>query len=300
MKAVTKISFLLLVATLVFSCKKEEKVQVHKDLVFENNTAPDYSGVTTLQVENYVNRLYIDLIGNVPTSTELSADVAFLEANSLSQASRDTVVSKLIAKKQFYAKLWQDASNLMTNAGSKADLYQEILTYQYVASLYYQNGDTFNAQFIDNEVQKLVNLYEADSLLKLQQINHNEFHKRFCFNLIYDEINMGTENFVVASFENLLGRYPTVQELASGKSMVDGTSTILFLQNGDSKIDFLNILTASREYYESRVEDAYSLLLQRKPTSVEMSNETNAFVLDDKWQNVYKKICKTDEYAAFL
>ncbi len=299
MRIITKICFLLLIGTIVFSCKKEEKVQVHKDLIFEDNKAPDYSGVTTLQVENYVNRLYIDLIGNAPTSTELSNDVAFLEANSLSQASRDTVVSKLIAKKQFYAKLWQDASNLMTNGGSKAELYLEILTYQYVASLYYQNGDTLNAQFIDYEVQKLTDLYQADSLLMLGQISHNEFHKRFCFNLIYDEINMGTENFVVACFENLLGRYPTVQELASGKSMVDGTSTILFLQNGDSKIDFLNILTASREYYESRVDDAYNILLQRKPTSVEMGNETNTFVLDNSLENVYKKICKTDEYAAF-
>lgn len=299
MKTITKISFLLLVVLVTFSCKKEEKVQVHKDLVFEDNTAPDYSGVTTLQVENYVNRLYIDLIGNAPTSTELSNDVAFLEANLLTQASRDTVVSKLIARKQFYAKLWQDASNLMTNGGSKAELYSEILTYQYVASLYYQNGDTLSAQFIDYEVKKLTDLYEADSLLMLQQISHNEFHKRFCFNLIYDEINMGTENFVVACFENLLGRYPTAQELESGKDMVDGTSTILFLQNGDSKIDFLNILTSSREYYESRVTDAYNVLLQRKPSSVEMGNETNAFVLDNKWQNVYKKISKTDEYAAF-
>ena len=47
------------------------------------------------------------------------------------------------------------------------------------------------------------------------------------------------------------------------------------------------------------VDDAYNILLQRKPTSVEMGNQTNAFVLDNSLENVYKKICKTDEYAAF-
>ena len=46
------------------ACTKQEKVQI------DGNEPPDYSGVPTIMVENYVNRLYIDLLGREATNEE--------------------------------------------------------------------------------------------------------------------------------------------------------------------------------------------------------------------------------------
>src|SRR6218665_3290708 len=75
--------FLLsVVALFVVGCKKPEQE------VFTDNNIPVYTGTPTLLVENYVNRLYIDLIGREPNDAEMAADVQVLENASLSQQAR--------------------------------------------------------------------------------------------------------------------------------------------------------------------------------------------------------------------
>ena len=71
----------ILVLLALASCRKEE-------VVFEDNTAPAYTGVPTVQVNNYVNRLFIDLIGREPLDAEMALEVDSLEAGGLSMATR--------------------------------------------------------------------------------------------------------------------------------------------------------------------------------------------------------------------
>ena len=46
-------------------------------------------------LENYVNRLYIDLIGREPLDDEMERDVLYLRDNDVSFGSRDSLILKL-------------------------------------------------------------------------------------------------------------------------------------------------------------------------------------------------------------
>src|SRR5688500_6376155 len=75
-------------AVLLFSCKKDVKY-------VPDNDAPYYGDVPTVLVRNYINRLYIDLIGREPLDTEMEAEVLFMRAGGLSEDTRRIVVEKL-------------------------------------------------------------------------------------------------------------------------------------------------------------------------------------------------------------
>ena len=74
--------------TVVYSCKKPDK------MVF-NNEAPNYYGIATIKVKNYVNRIFIDLVGREPLVTEMDSLVSFLEANNLNFTARNTIIESL-------------------------------------------------------------------------------------------------------------------------------------------------------------------------------------------------------------
>lgn len=282
------------------ACKKEKVVPVHENLVVEGNKAPPYSGVTSVQIQNYVNRLYIDLLGEEPSQTQLDADVAYLKTNNLSMDARDTIVNRLIVQRQYYTKYFITTSGQMTQGIGKQEIRSEMALNTYIInSLFLPNGDTLLAQILEFENTKLQAWHDCDSLLHLGQITLSEFFKAFCYNTAYDEINMGTENFTISVFENLFLRNPTVAELQNGKDMVDNVSTQVFLQDGDSKVDFINICTTTDEFYQGRVINGFRNLLLREPTSQETSDYTTSTKQHGNIALLHKELVKTDEYAGF-
>ena len=82
------IFYIIFVAITITSCKKDV-------VIIPNNNAPIYSEIPTILLENYVNRLYIDLIGREPLDDEMSSDVQFLRNNDVSFQSRDSLIFKL-------------------------------------------------------------------------------------------------------------------------------------------------------------------------------------------------------------
>ena len=110
---------------------------------------------------------------------------------------------------------------------------------------------------------------------------------------------MGSTNFVLASFENLFFRLPTVAELDAGVLMANGLSSALFLEVGNSRDDFVEICTNYKEFYEGMVRSAFSLFLLRQPTSIEMESYTQSFIADSDLQKLQKELLKSKEYAGF-
>ncbi len=284
----------------LLSCKKEKVVPVHENLVVEGNKAPPYSGVTSVQIQNYVNRLYIDLLGEEPSQTQLDADVAYLKTNNLSMDARDTIVNRLIVQRQYYTKYFSTISGQMTEGIGKQQIRDEMALNTYIInSIFLPNGDTLLAQVLEFENAKLQNWHDADSLLHLGQINLSQFFKTFLYNTAYDEINMGTENFTISVFENLFFRYPTTAELSNGKDMVDNASSQIFLKDGDSKVDFIDICTTTDEFYQGRVLAGFRNLLLREPTSQETADFTTSTKQHGSIALLHKELVKTDEYAGF-
>ncbi len=305
MKQITSLPLLFIFSLLVLTtCKKTEVIEqeIHMtNFVDTVSVIPPYDGVNTTIVENYVNKLYIDLIGREPTTAELKADAATLKNNDLDQDSRETVISGVISSSEYYNRFFEIASDNMLNGIDSITMEQDgIGLLEVIKNMALLNGDTATADLADIEILKLRAVLDATGEYRKGLITINEYHRRFVFNYAYDQINMGSENFIVSCFENLLYRLPTDDETSNGVTMVDGAPAFIFLQEGQSKEDFVSIITQVDDFYEGLVVGVYLNLLLRKPTSIEMADATEELLNSTStYQELQKELTKTQEYAGF-
>ncbi len=297
--------FLCCLVLVVFSCKKQEEV------VFENNNIPPYSEVPTLLVENYVNRLYIDLIGREPNDVEMSNDVAALENGDLSAAAREALVDKLMFStvetpgdssytKAYFRKIYEDHKARFLNGASEADLYEAYGLYQAIAFQDSLNGNILAYEVNMGTALKVKDVIDSRTFLQTDVIAIDEMCRRMCNNTVYDEINMNTFNFINASFDDLFFRFPTEAELEQAYAPIDyNGSGVLFGQVINNKNEYLDVLTQSAEFAEGMVRWAYLSLLSREPSTAEIITRLTDFNSGQDIQKVQKKIVISDEYAGF-
>jgi len=117
-----------------------------------------------------------------------------------------------------------------------------------------------------------------------------------CNNYIYDQINMGSANFVISTFQHLINRNPTNAEQVNGITMIEGNNSIIFLEIGESKSDYLNILTNASNYYEAQVVLLYGKYLNRLPSGHEMSTGTQLFSSTNDYTAVQRVILSSNEF----
>ena len=287
----------------VTACKKEE-VEVRPD-----NQAPDYAGVPTVVVQNYVNRLFIDLLGREPIDVEMNAEVSALESAGLSADSRTALVNKLMTGTAFVVgdSSYKNAYHQRQYEGFKARFLEGVS--DEVIDGYIGNaaqaaladslsGNAQGANESNSALQKLLRLKNSRTELRDGLITVNEAVKRMMFNDVYDEINMNTFNFLNASFDNLLFRYPTNAEFDAGYTMVENNaSAILFGQSGQNKAAYLDILVNSTEGHEGLVRLYFRTFLGREPSTYEAYQITSAFQADHDLQRMQRTILIGDEYA---
>ena len=299
-----KIGYIICFLIVVASCKKDT-------LVIDGNNPPVYSAIPTVLIENYINRIYIDLIGREPLDSEMLIDVQYLRDNDVSIESRDSLIYKL----QF------DTLYIEGDESYKLAYFHRIYDMVKVRLIEgASNGDIsfyMNNHYADYEVDSVAgNLIEAQKhLLKYYRlsaiidseldyynniIDIKEMHKRMIYNSIYDQINMNTFNFVNAAFDNLLFRYPTQNEFNNSYFMIeDNQPFTIFGYSGSNKLDFTNLICDSREFYEGIIQWTYLTMLARIPTSIERDFLMNDFYITTDFQKLQRFIMTTDEYAHF-
>ena len=81
-----KILFLI---PILFACNRDQVI------IIPDNDPPVYSAVPIIAIENYVNRLFIDLIGREPLAEERILALADLRRENLSMAARDSLIRNL-------------------------------------------------------------------------------------------------------------------------------------------------------------------------------------------------------------
>lgn len=295
------LSLFILVIFLFSACTKKENIfeQTHINEVIEDNEAPPYSGVTTVQIQNYVNKIFIDLIGREPVADELDNFTALLKSNNLSLESRNSVLSTLQATPAYYNRFWEIYSGQLLQGVTREYVQYQVFFYQEQYNLALSQGQTLFAQIIQDELNRLIDLLAALPDYASGQIDINEFIGRMIFNVVYDEINMGSENYVNACFENLFKRLPTLVELENAITMVDGFPGQMLFLDGTSKSDFVNIMTTVPEFYQGIAIDLYGQLLSRDPSSEEMGAATIEFTENENFKAVQRMVMQTDEYAGF-
>jgi hypothetical protein len=289
---------------LVTSCKKD-------DNFIPDNDAPYYGAVPTVQIENYINRSFIDLIGREPLDAEMDYYVLYLRSRDLQEDARDSMLyvlqndTQFIAgdtsyRRAYYQRVYDLSKTRFIEGASDAYIQGEIGILSFGVQVDTLNGDYASASEKMLAMQRLQNIIDSRTRYMNGEITLDSMCGYMLNNSIYDFINMNSFNFVNASFDDLYWRYPTQSEFMAGFSMVEfNQSEMLFGMSGTNKSDYLQILLQQTEMKEGNVIWAYQTLLARTPTTTETVKALTDFIQDNDYQKLQRKLMVTDEYAGF-
>ncbi|MCC6817811.1 MAG: hypothetical protein IT245_02825 [Bacteroidia bacterium] len=298
------LSILYLCLLLSVSCKSKEDT-------YPNNVPKSYTDVSTVKVENYINRVYIDLLGREPLDAEASRDLNLLRDGDLSYESRKNMIRRLMTdssfvvgdssyKQAYYQRLYDLAKARLLEGAADADFYQQIGISEFGLKVSRLNGDSIGVYSAMATIDRCKNVIKSRREYQFGLISLGEMYARMLYNPIYDVINMNSLNFVNASFDDLFFRFPTRDEFDIAYNIIEkGKGGALFGMYASTKPDYCQMLVSSREFYEGMVKWAYLTLVGREPTTQESYNLVQVYFLNQDFQEVQTNILATDEYAHF-
>lgn len=279
----------LLTLSFIFNaCRREEEV------IVPGNVAPPDHTIDDITVEAYVNRTYISLLGRKPDDTEAATAKSQLRSSNFSATARETFVDGLIALPEYDQRLFDIGRILLINSADTSVIQEQILLFNLLLT---QTQYQLIWPQITIERDNLLDVLEIPALLRANSIDTREMHRRLVTNYIYDQINMGTQNFVISMFQNFFFRYPTAAELAASQSMVDGFTSTVMLQTGRTKTTFIDILLHSGDYAEGQVRDIYLRTLYREPTTEEVETLATQYQASGDYAAMLRTVLVSDEFA---
>ena len=283
---VMRILLFLFFLLIISSCTKIE------DVIVDRNTHPNDPTIENTVIENYVNKLYISTIGREPTPFEFDDNFETLREANLSQQSREIVIDKVLDKAEYFNNLFKIESANILNGVDTAMINERYYLYKY----FLMNASGFDSIYIGYEFERLSVLKQALPDFNAGIITNTELYKRMVNNNFFDEINMGTENFVVAMFQHFVLRYPTGSEVENAKTMVDDGNATVFFETGNGKDDFISILFSSDEYYTGQTSILFNRYLFRNPSSEESVNYSLDYINTDDYKSLQRRILSTNEF----
>ena len=277
---------LLFFVLIISSCTKIE------DVIVGGNTHPTDPTIENTVIENYVNKLYISTIGREPTKIEFDDNFETLREANLSQQSREIVIDKVLDKAEYFNNLFKIESANILNGVDTAMINERYYLYKY----FLMNASGFDSIYIGYEFERLSVLKQALPDFNVGLITNTELYKCMVNNNFFDDINMGTENFVVAMFQHFLLRYPTGAEVENAKTMVDDGNATVFFETGNGKDDFISIFFSSDEYYTGQTSILFNRYLFRNASSEESVNYSLDYINTDDYKNLQRRILSTNEF----
>lgn len=301
--------FLLLAAglcvTLLFSCAKDQNI------VFENNKPIDPDGVPTIVVENYVNRMFIDLLGRAPTDVELGKYTQDLVGNDLKESTRLDIVKKLQSdtvdintdgkyRDVYYYNFYNAIKAKCIEGAPDSELTRIIGIRSGSIRIARLLGDSIRVHQDSSVIRRTTKLLQAEEDYKDGNIDIRDYFEYALNNPVYDRVNMNSFNFVNASFDDLFGRFPTDYEFTQAYEIIEfNRAGFLFGGSATNKNEYCRLLTASNEFSEGVIRWQYNTLLAREPNTAEIAQLMNQFHTTKDVQWLQQEIIKTNEYANF-
>ena len=278
---------LIIIIMAFASCKK------YDEAIITGNTVPPDQTISNNIIENFVNKSYISLLGRKPNSVEFTAGVSLLKLNNLSATDRNSFLNQVLSKPEYDAHLF-DINNIdLLNNLDTNEFTGKILLFQFLLS---DSSYISYWPILQIEMARLLVMQQILPQLQNGTAKTIDLHRVLIDNYFFDQINMGSLNFVVSMYQHFLRRYPTENELNNGIAMVDGDFAITFQQTGNSKTDFITIFFASNDYYEGQVRDLYLRYLFREPTSSESATLTIQYKSSNDYKQLQQTILVTDEF----
>ena len=166
--------------------------------------------MTTVQIQSYVNKTYIDLLGRELLDVELTSAPSDLKSNHLDYASREQLLTNLMESEEYYQRFYEihQISYLLGVTNEELDF--TILIYESERDQAIQNGNNALAQLYNIELDLMYALRNARVNYQNGEITINEFMSRITRNQFYEEVNMGAENYVLSCFFFLKEHQPTL------------------------------------------------------------------------------------------
>lgn len=277
-------------AFMLIGCKKT------KEVVVPNNSAPPDNTISNEVIDSYNNRLFITLLGRKATPSEADSVSNVLKNSQLSVTSRNQIISHLQSKPEYLNRVYEIARAELLNGLDTNDVGIFISIFNnYLSQPTYSNS----ISSIQYQIDRLTVMRGIPSNLKNGSMTIEQMYSSCINNHFYDQLNMGTENFVVSSFQNFLLRYPSVDELENGKRMVDGLSSFLFFKSGNTKDDYLSIFFDSENYREGTARILYKKYLFKEPTTTKLYDLTSYYNQTKNYKDIQKYILSSDEYVYY-
>ena len=296
---------MLLILWMVSGCKETSTVD------FDNNKAVSPHRISTIKIEGYVNRLFIDLVGRSPLDAELARETDYLKENNLSKAAREAIVTKLQTdespvegdssyKIAYYERLYIIIKSRMVEGADNSEFSRFIGNASSALIKARLNGDSIGVFRAMEIIERNQNVIDAKYDYRNGEITINQVFERMLNNGVYDVINMNTFNFVNASFDDLFYRFPTQEEFDAAFAIIERNEVSGILGGfANNKSEYCQVLCASDEFYEGLIRWTYLTLLGREPSTQEVVNHFEDLVTTGDFQALQKAILITDEYADF-
>lgn len=301
-----KYTLAILVAVLMFaSCKKTE------NRTYPNNDAVNPHRVPTIKVENYVNRLFIDLVGRSALEAEMATETDILKEAGLSKQARMDLISKLqndtaavigdssynIAYNQ---RLYDIMKSRMCEGAADNEFTRFVGLAQFALTVARLEGDSVRVYAALEQIERNQKVVEGKVEMRNGEITINELFARLMNNNVYDYINMNSFNFVNASFDDLFMRFPTQEEFDIAYEIIERNQVGgLFGGFASTKAEYCKLLTESDEFYEGLIRWTYETLMGREATSQEVVNHFSKIIINKDFKQLQMDILITDEYADF-
>lgn len=274
----------------------------NKENVFTDNPIPPNNTISTLTIEQYVNRCFVDLLGRGATSDELNQFVAALESDNFSVDSRKSFIailqSSAVFKQQYLNKVYVDMKARYLDALNEDEIQQEADFWLYQALQVQSLGDALAYNVLMLERYKIMAIINMALYWENNSIDYATCAKTMMFNSLYDDLNMGTFNFVHATFDQNFYRSPTDEEYAQLYAPIEYNGPgIFFQQNVSNKSEMLDVIVNSTEFKEGLVRWFYRSYLIREPSANELIEGIAFWVAQNDFNGFIQKILSNDEYA---
>lgn len=283
-----KLLLLSIFISFIAACSKTEDVKI------TGNVPPPDHTIDSSTINIYVNKAYINLLGREPVESEKGAALAILRQNNFSVGDRKQFVATLFSRQEYIRNLYNVANNEYLRNLDSLEIEQQIFVFNNLL------GQPQYAPFFDAlhfELNRLDTLKRTLSNMYAGAMDYRAMLSRMTNNYFYDQINMGSENFVVSTYQNFLFRYPSDGELLAGKTMVDGNTSTVFFKQGKSRYDYINIFFETDDYYEGQVRFIFKKYLFREPSSAEIYLYANLYKNSNDYKQLQKEFFSLDEYA---
>jgi hypothetical protein len=277
-----------------------------KTFNFEDNTPPAYDGVPSIVIDAYVNRMWIDLMGREPLTSERDEAREELRAGALSIDTRKGLIDRLRTNgsggvdypSEYYHKLALDLNARFLEGASMEQIADQEQQYRGFASQDSADGNMLLYQFWTMEADKLGAIPANVIRYRLGEIDFGSCSKTFAFNGLYDEINMNSFNFINATYDDFYSRFPTAQEFELAYGVIEyGEAAGVMGMAATDKSSFLDALIGNAEFDEGTVRWSYTLLMAREPTSAEVILHIETLGALGDFRLLQREILSSDEYA---